>query len=196
MKAILIATLLFGTTLIFASSVRATSVRTGSSYGQISSSETSDIGTQSLVPLTPISTSYIDLLLQIGSGSPYLGDPIKVTAPLVSSFISGTDPFGILGCGSDGTAGSTLGTVCTPMANPTCDLSGVTYSGGSLTLPGSCIVVGETFYFDESTSGVGTFATLSPVTSTPTPEPSGLALLGIGLIPLAFLSNRRLQARS
>jgi hypothetical protein len=144
-----------------------------------------------LVPLTPINPDDIDLLLQISPTSPDLGDPLEVMLDLsTQSFVTNTDNFGILNCGSTGTAGSNLGTICTPITNPTCNLAGVSDNAGTITLPGSCIIAGETFYFDEASAGV--FADVSPLTATP--EPSSLALLGMGLISVAFFSRRRLQA--
>jgi hypothetical protein len=187
--------LLLGMALVFVGSARADRIRATSSYGQIGDSQTSAIGTQSLVPLTPISDQDGDLLLQISPTSPDLGDPLEVTVTLSpTEFIAGTGTFGILEC----PGGTNLGSVCTPASNPACDLSAVSYVGGSLTLPAACDVANETFYFDEpmSTQGpfTGAFAQVTPVTSSTMPEPSSLGLLGIGLISMMFLSRRRAQA--
>ncbi len=188
--------LLLASALIFIAPARATSIRTGSSYGQIASTSLTDasgIGTEYLVPLTPIDPNDIDLLLQISSTSSFLNNPIQITINLAGTpFVANTAAFGILNCGSDGTAGTNLGTVCTPASNPACDLSGVTGNGGTITLPGACIVANETFYFDEASTGV--FAAVSPVTATAAPEPSSLALTLVSLIPIALLSRRRLLA--
>ena len=177
--------LLVGTALIFASSARATGIRSGSPYGIPSSCSTLSIETQCLVPLTPINPSDVDLVLQISPTSSDLGDSLQVTLDLSStSFVTGTDAFGILNC-----PGFNLGATCTPTTNPTCDLTGVTDVAGTITLPGSCDVANETLYFDlASTAGIS----VSPVTPTATPEPGSLALLGIAVIPVMLLSRRRL----
>jgi hypothetical protein len=182
---------LLAAALLCATAARATTIRTGSSYGMISSSTSSSLGTDYLVPLTPISPSDFDLLLQISPTSPDLGDPLQVTLDLGSSFISGDDPFGILACNNNGMAGTNLGAVCTPTSNPACDLTGVTDVAGSIVLPGSCDVANETFYFDlASTSGIA----VSPVTATLTPEPGSLSLLGLALFSLVIFSRRRVRA--
>jgi hypothetical protein len=186
--------------LISAAPAHGTSIRTGSSYGMISQTSTADstgIGTEYLVPLTPIDPNDFDLLLQISPTSSSLGQQIQITInlavpPFFTSSTS-TDSFGILNCNSDGTAGTNLGTVCTPTGNPSCDLSAATVSGDTITLPGACVAANETFFFDESTPG-GAFAAVSAVTTTAAPEPSPLALLGVSLIPLALLSRHRLLA--
>lgn len=183
--------------LISAAPAHATSIRTGSSYGMISQNSTADstgIGTEYLVPLTPIDPKDFDLLLQISPTSSSLGQQIQITINLASppflTSSTSTDSFGILNCDSGGTAGN-LGTVCTPTGNPSCDLSTATVSGNTITLPGACVAANETFFFDESTP-LGAFAAASAVTTTAAPEPSPLALLGVSLIPLALLSRRRL----
>jgi hypothetical protein len=171
----------------------ATSIRTGSSYGNISDSATSSIGTQYLVPLTPIDPADIDLLLQISATSPNFMDPIQVTVNLSpAAFMPGTATFGIVAC-----PGANLGNVCTPASNPTCDLSGVTVKAGTITLPGSCNVANETFYFDEALNPDnpnGVFGDISVVKPTSTPEPGSLELLALGLVSFALLSKRLLQA--
>jgi hypothetical protein len=187
--------LLLGIALIFGGPARADRIRTGSSYGKIiQPQQSSAIGTQSLVPLRPVSEQDGDLLLQISPTSPDLGDPLKVTLVLSpTELIPGTGTFGILEC-----PGLNLGTVCTPGTNPVCDLSGVSEVSGTITLPGACDVANETFYFDEPAATgqnpfTGAFAQVSPVTPT-VPEPGSLALAGVGLLSLAFLSKRRSQA--
>jgi hypothetical protein len=193
---------LLGAVLIFVAPARGTSIRTGSSYGQIaatSSTAAAGIGTEYLVPLTPISPDDFDLLLQISPTSSFLNNPIQITIGLTSppffTSSTSTDSFGILNCNNDGsgTAGSNLGMVCTPTGNSTCDLSGATVNGNTITLPGACVTANETFFFDESTPG-GAFASVTTVAATTTPEPSSLALIGISLVTLALLSRRRLLA--
>lgn len=187
--------LFFGILLIGATSASANFIRTGSSYGQIASSQVeTGIGTEYLVPLTPISSSDIDMLLQIDPASPNLNTQIQLTISLTASFQSGTTNFGVLNCDSNGTAGSNLGTVCTPTTNPLCDLTNVTPVGGTITIPGACIAGNETFYFDEASS-TGSFAPVAPVSSVTAPEPSSVALLGIGLISLAFIRRRQSDLR-
>lgn len=196
MKVRFLATVLVGSTLFFASAARATSVRTGSNYGQPGTSQTApDVGTEYFVPLTPIDPEFIDLVLQISPTSPYLGDPIQVTVDLsTTSLASDGTTFGLLMCNPGAapqTAFSNLGTICTPTTNPSCSLDGVADNAGKITLPGSCIVAGETFYFDlASATGVS----VVPAPSVTTPEPGSLALLAIALIPFAFISKRRLLA--
>jgi PEP-CTERM motif len=184
---------LLGIALVLAVPARADRIRTASSYGQIINSQPSAIGTQSLVPLTPISLQDGDLLLQISPTSPDLGKPLQVTITLSGTeFIAGTGTFGVVDC-----PGSNLGTVCTPSTNPTCDLSAVLYSGGMLTLPGTCDVANETFYFDEPMAPnmfTGTFAQVTAVTSSSMPEPSAFALLGLGLLSVMAFLKRRVQA--
>jgi hypothetical protein len=178
----------------------ATSIRTGSSYGQIQSQTTlSGIGNEYLVPLTPISDTDIDLLLQISSGSSDLNHALTVTlsGSLGGPFESGTSSFGLIDCGSNGTAGGNLGKVCTPVsANLACAtaLASATPSTNGantiITLPGACITSGATFYFDES--GTGSFAvSVSPAVVTPEPSSFLLFLPGIG--PIVFLVRRRLH---
>ncbi len=189
----LASTFLLGATVLLVAPVRADRIRTGSSYGMAINSQTSSIGTQTLVPLTPLGPTEGDLVLQISPTSPDLGDAIQVKITLSSTeFVMGTGTFGVVNC-----PGFNLGSLCTPASNPTCNLSGVTYQGGSLTLPGSCDVANETFYFDEPATTddfSGTFADISAVTPTTTPEPSSLALLSAGLFSLALLSKRLLQS--
>jgi hypothetical protein len=202
MKAKFTLALLLGTLMIFASSARGTAIRATTPYGVVpGTSDTVDLGTYWIVPPPPGSGD--DLVLQISPTSSDLGDPISVTLDLSStSFDTNTadysgastsdGTFGIITCDSGGTyAGGNLNSLCTPTTNSACDLSGITDGGGvgTITLPGTCDVANETFYFDlESDSGISVTAV------TGTPEPGSLALLGIGLIALAVLSMRRLQA--
>jgi PEP-CTERM motif len=189
----LLVTLLLGTALIFVAPAQANSIRTGSNYGMPNSSTSStSVGTQFLVPLTPISATDFDVLLQISSTSPFLGDPLQVTLDLSGTpFVIGTTAFGLINCTTS------VGNLTTPCGSSTsngtgCNLSGVTDVGGTITIPGSCDVAGMVFYFDEA-STTGVFADVSPLTPSVAPEPSSLALIGISLISLALFSRRRLQ---
>lgn len=180
--------------VVFVAPARADRVRTGSNYGQILNSQTSSIGTQFLVPLTPIDPAEGDLLLQVSPSSPDLNDPIQVKIALSpTELIANTGTFGIVTC-----PGFNLGSACTPASNAACDLSGVTYQGGMLTLPGSCNVANETFYFDEGADPngafTGTFADISAVKTMATPEPGTLELLALALVSSALLSKRLLQS--
>jgi hypothetical protein len=191
------ASLLLLAVIFVVPNVSATSVvRSGSPYGNVNKTESvPNIGVEYLVPLTPIDPSDNDLLLQINSTSPYLGDPLQVTLALAGTPFVGTSNFGLLVCDSSN-GGNLIGAgVCpTSTSNSGCDLSGATISGSSITLPGSCNVAGATFYFDEapSSSPEGVFASVSPTTAA-VPEPSSLALLLVSLVPLALLSRRLLH---
>ena len=202
-----LATVVVGSTLFFASAARATSVRTGSSYGVASDTQSSAVGEQWLVPFPGSGFTTGDVLLQISSTSPYLGDPIQVTLDLSGTpFVTGTAAFGLINCAASVSEMDNLASSGAPCSLSTnngagCDLTGVTPVGNTITLPGSCDVAGATFYFDEAdalspTTGefVGAFAAVSPVTSATAPEPGSLVLLGLGLISVAFFSMRRVQA--
>jgi hypothetical protein len=188
-------TMLFAAVLIFVAPARADSIRHGSSYGTPNSTTSpTSVGTEYLVPLTPTSPTDFDVVLRISSSSPFLGDPIEVTLDLSTMpFVMGTSTFGLIDCTTS------VGNLTTPCGTSTsngtgCNLSGVTDIGGTITLPGACDVAGMVFYFDEA-STMGVFAaSVTPVTAPTAPEPTSLVLLGISLIPLAFLSKRRLQA--
>jgi hypothetical protein len=189
------ATLLLAAAILFVAPARADRIRSGSSYGLPGNPQMTSIGTETLVPVPPDMTEG-DLVLQIIPSSPFLGDPIQVNVTLSSTeFVLGTGTFGVINCPPIQT---TLA-LCTPVTNPACDLSGVTPQAGTITLPGSCNVANETFYFDEPSTGttfdtIGPFAEISAVTPTTTPEPSSLALLCAGLFSLALLSRRLLHS--
>jgi hypothetical protein len=199
--------LLLGAALMLASPARAT--RTDSGYGLFSSTETvSGIGEEWLVPFPNLTPQPGDVLLQISSTSSDLGDPINVTLDLSSvSFVTiangftvDTPNFGMIDCAGVGSL-SNLHPICGSSTNDgSCDLSGAKVVGDTITLPGTCIVGGATFYFDEADGDdangnfVGTFADVSPATSAVMPEPGSLALLGMGLLPVVFLAKRREQA--
>ncbi len=205
----------------FTSTARATSVRTGSSYGQLLGSPTQSvsIGTEYLIcyPETGASVSggcnnggtvsgEDDLLLQITST---VSGTVEISIPdlATSSFSTGTPLFGLVTCDQGNSSGQ-LGSVCTPtmagtspgtfvptVADNACasDLStaatSVSGSTTTITLPTSCTgLTYATLYFDQTYPG---FASVSATATAP--EPSSFAMLGIGLIPLMFLSRRRLR---
>jgi hypothetical protein len=216
--------LLLGTFVIFTSSARATAItRSGSGYGEVanilSNGFTSIPGVTGGVeewfacnpdtsdnPATGCIGGTFDLVLQI-TDTTYVGDSLQITLPdLTASEDAGTTSFGLLQCGTSfpdaglnpilcGASGALL----TPAPSSDCvtDFPSAPV-GNTITLPGSCVAVGATFYFDEASSDTPD-ATASAVGVTPgaittAPEPSSLVLLGIGLIPVALLSRRRVQA--
>jgi hypothetical protein len=214
--------LLLGTLVIFTSSARATSItRSGSGYGEVanilSNGFTSIPGVTDGVeewfacnpdtsdnPATGCIGGTFDLVLQI-TDTTYVGDSLQITLPdLTASEDAGTTSFGLLQCGTSfpdaglnpilcGASGALL----TPAPSSDCVSEFPTAPvGNTIKLPGACVAVGATFYFDETSSDTPD-ATASAVGVTPlttTPEPSSLALLGIGLISVALLSRRRVQA--
>jgi hypothetical protein len=204
MKVKIAMALLVGAALMLASPAGAT--RTESGYGEVTSMSVG-VGEGWSVPMsacdpanpsTPnCSPSDTDFLLQIIATN---SAPIVVTLDLSpTSFNPDGDsppdsPFGLLDCAEIFSLDPTgnLAPVCqTGNDGSTCNLSGVADVGGSITLPGSCDVAGNTFYFDLASKS----SSISVVAGTaPTPEPSSLALLGIALIPLAIYSRRRAQA--
>ena len=196
-----VSALTFGVLLLAASSARATTIRTGSDYGTQSGASQPveiggvDVGTQWVFTYPPASSTF-DVILQINPLSTDLGDPLEVTFPLAAG-----GSFGLIDCSSPGNLGNdgsddqpcNDGLAASVSGTP-CDLSDVTYTDGSVILPGSCDVAGETFFFDIGSSTA--FATVSLAGAAVTPEPSSLAMLGIALILLVFLSRQRQQAKS
>jgi hypothetical protein len=219
--------LLLGALVVFTSVAHAgTITRSGSGYGSdITSGDFTPItgvtesyvcvGTTDITPAdgcesednTSDSGHNYDLIVQI-TGSTYVGDALQLTLPeLASSSLSGSSPiFGLLQCEeSFPTAGLNpllCGTPSTPTPSADCGSEFPTSAvSGIITLPGSCVVVGATFYFDETATSdsdlekmTGAPVGITPVVPTSAPESSSLSLLGIGLASLALLSRRRLQA--
>ena len=188
-----------------ATSAHATTIRTGSNYGVLggitSASQSYAIGDETVVcesttePSATNPCTVWSLLLQINNAptDPDLDEAIELTLP------DNDGVLGILNCNVFDSSTDTydsgsqsFGSLCTPNTNPTnsnCDLTGITpTSGGTIMLPATCIVAGETFFFDETTDSL---AAPSAVGSVTTPEPSSLVMLAFGLIPLAALFRRR-----
>jgi hypothetical protein len=191
--------LILGTLLLSVSSVRASAIRTGSSYGTGTGAfepvvvDGATIG-EEWIFTDPPGTDTNAVILQIFPTSTDLGQSLQVTLP------SGTGAFGLVDCSSPGNLGP--GTAENPaqndpcndglaasVAGTSCNLASQTFSGSAVLDGSTCDVAGETFYFDEGTST--SFATVTLGGAVPVPESSSLLMLSIGLIPLAFLSRRR-----
>lgn len=114
--------------------------------------------------------------------------------------------FGVLTCGAQTAVTNNGVTFCTDTTNATlntdatnCEnaLSGEFDSGGSftgttpITIPGACVANGLTLYFDETSADV---AAPNFTGATAAPEPSSLALLGMGLFAVLVPARRRLLA--
>jgi len=219
MNAKLALALLFGTALIFASPVGATRTDSGygqaetgtvvSGVGEQWFATITACGTSTSCTVN----SSKDLLLYINPG---LNGPINVTLDLAPTFNLGsmlhpgtTDlPFGLINCvgAQQSNIGFDQGTLgpCDFGSNNTSNTSnptnGTTPPGCALpnptpgsnitiTIPSSCLLGGEVFYFDlADTSGIS----VTPG-SRSVPEPPSLALLGVALIPLAYFSRRRVH---
>jgi hypothetical protein len=209
MKIKLTSVLVLGALAMFASTARATSIRTGSSYGQLSnitsSTQPFPIGDETVVCESTTSPSPTNLctewslLLQINDAptNPDLNQAIQLTLP------GNEGVFGVLNCnvlnsltGVYDTGAQLFGSLCTPNTNPlsaSCDLGSVAFDGsGTIVLPGSCITASETFFFDENTNALASPSLAGSAVATP--EPGSLALLAISLILMAAVSRRRLQA--
>ncbi len=200
--ATLIAALLFG-----ASVTHATSIRNGSGYGipDLLSSPSADV-TQWGDCLPP-GFGECDLVVQINSNAPDLGQQITITVSDLTTSSTGflTDEtgsssltYGLIDCPNSllGNLGPNQSGPCT--STTTEDLTGCNLSApdssGTFALSTACVVAGETFYFDVSGTTVEA-ASIGPGTPTATPEPTSLALLAVGLISLLLVSRRSVTAQ-
>jgi hypothetical protein len=154
-----------------ASSARATTIRTGSGYGQVSVLSQTDVATQWEVclPNEGNDNDFCDLLIQIEATGPAPSDtpnPLldqSILITLNNVVFSGADgfnsdqpltaPVGLINCGSSdlgnlGPAGSIPGpcTGASENLDPSCVPSAS--SGNSFSVNGNCVIPGETFYFD------------------------------------------------
>jgi hypothetical protein len=219
MNARFLAIVLVGTSLLFASSAHATSVRSGSGYGMgvLSDGFTTVpgvtggmeewfacVGTTGFTPAGGcVGGDGYDLILQI-TDSTYANDSLQINIPNLTTtpLLSGTPAFGLLSCDTgdpDGLDPTLCPSASVPSPTASCNSAFPTSAVGAMntiTLPSSCVVVGATFYFDEEASNIVN-ATTNALAVTPavvTPEPSSLALFGLVLIPLLLFSKRRVQA--
>jgi hypothetical protein len=163
--------LLLVASAVLASSARATTIRTGSGYGQVSVLGQTDVATQWEVclPNAGNGSDFCDLLIQIEATGP---GPVDAPNPLLNQNIlitlnndvySGaevfnaaqplTAPVGLINCGSPdlgnlGPSGSIPGPCAGAGENldPSCVPS--LTSGDSFSVNGNCVIAGETFYFD------------------------------------------------
>jgi len=201
--------LLLGALVIFASSARATSVRTGSGYGETDQLNSPSPIANQWSTCTPASDfTECDLLVQINS-SAVPGEEIQITlnSPLITGptgFLPGPDgttptgPFGLIDCldsqaGNLGAGGTGTGPCASSLSTgQNCNITEA--SANTFDIPATCAVAGETFYFDVQATSAGAVnaATVGQVTTTP--EPSSLALFGLALIPMMLFSKRRLRA--
>lgn len=198
---------LIGFVLVGPTSARATTIRTGSGYGQISGAQTDSApitGTAEYLICHPDTSTFPsctggtdDLVLQMLAP---LAGPLQIVVPNfdTSSLTSGTTDFGLLNCGQ-GTTDFQLTTVCTPTTQSlsTCEadlaVASVSLAGAAATiaLPASCTgLTNATFYFDQTAPGG--FASLG--NTTPAPEPGSLALLVLGLFSVCVLFRCRAHA--
>jgi hypothetical protein len=224
MNARFLAIVLVGSALFFASSARATSVRTGSGYGQLNGapSQLETIGTEYQIcyPNTGSSlpdcgmtgvTDMDDLFLQIPSpvsgtfeiSIPNLATSSFAPAPGSGLVNSGTPLFGLVTCDEGSTSGQ-LGTVCTPTTAGTPTVADNTCATDLAAAATSVSGTTTTIILPTSCTGLAgatlyfdqTSPGFAPVseTSAAAPEPSSLALFGLALIPLMLFSKRRAQA--
>ena len=201
--------LFLGALVILASSAHATSVRTGSGYGETTNLSTSSPLANQWSTCTPGSDFVdCDLLVQITS-SAAPGEEIEITLNNLlitgaTGFLLGPDgvtptgPFGLIDCADSqasnlGTGGTGTGPCASSSSNGlSCNITEA--SASMFDIPASCAVAGETFYFDVQAASADAVnaATVSEVATTP--EPSPLTLFGLALVPLMLFSKRRAQA--
>jgi PEP-CTERM motif len=211
MNARFLAIVLVGTTLFLASSARATTVRTGSGYGQqegyaaCASSSDPCIGVQlasfeddidgTEYPVyqyaylggsvtTPVTIDLVDF------GAVAAGSALAL--PVLDASL----PTGVFSCGT--------GSVVVDSSFPPKTVTVVNSMGNTVPVPctpGSQVTsvnqTGVNFTVSPAVSDLVLFTTdgnLDTSGATAAPEPSSLALLGLGLISFAFLSKRRVQA--
>jgi len=199
--------LLLGTVAIFNTSTRAESVRTGSGYGAVETYAACSTSTSTCIGVgTPFTidiggTDYQALqyaFFQNGAVAPTISEIVDFGPVSGGSsfelpvFNTGLSLSGVFSCGGDQTVitdnmgNDVAGVPCTPGAFAS-DSSNVTQ------MPGRGVM---DFTINASTSDLvlfanGTNLNVGGVASTP--EPNSLALLGIGLVPLAILSRRRVH---
>jgi len=198
--------LLLGIVLIFASPARATSTRSGSGYGTTNMlTSPSTLVTQWGVCIPE--TTNCDLLLQINSPTtPTESLLVTLNNTLDSAstgYLDGEDgnpslTFGAIDCSMNtGNLGNS-NSPCASTANngQSCGITEETSS--TFEILGSCVAM-QTFYFDlqnitVSLDGIPDVNAADVSQVTPAPEPGSVALLAIGLIPLALLPRRRARA--
>jgi PEP-CTERM motif len=207
MNARFLAIVLVGTTLFLASSARATTVRSGSGYGeqegyaacasssepcigaQLASFEDDIDGTEYPVyqyafveDSTPITIDLVDFGA-VAAGS-------SLTLPVLDASL----PTGVFSCGTGSVVLDSTDTTVTVVNSKGATVPVPCTPGSQVS---SVNQTGVNFTVSPAVSDLVLFTTdgnLSTGGSTAAPEPSSLALLGLGLISCAFLSRRRAHA--